>query len=245
LTSVVNSILKFMINRTTSICEVNVKTLLRHTLKNKYFWHFCWLPNLYTFSLYENASFIIVSAETEYISTRSWYIINFPNMCSNIPASLAYGVYISQLIRYARTSSNYSDFLKRHLHLRNTTQVIRHRVKILFSVISSLKTLEHQKWKSSKKKGFFSECFEILSAAYPWREEDPFHFWQFSFYHMSIYTFKIKFYNVLNEETSYYTTACIKVIVVKFNFKCINWHMIKWKLSKMKGILLSSRVSCW
>jgi hypothetical protein len=28
-------------------------------------------------------------------------IINFPNMCSNIPASPAYGVYISQLIRYA------------------------------------------------------------------------------------------------------------------------------------------------
>ena len=46
-------------------------------------------------------------------------IINFPNMCSNIPASSAYGVYISQLIRYARVSSNYSDFLKRHLHLRN------------------------------------------------------------------------------------------------------------------------------
>ena len=46
-------------------------------------------------------------------------IINFQNMCSNIPASPAYGVYILQLIRYARTSSNYSDFLKRHLHLRN------------------------------------------------------------------------------------------------------------------------------
>jgi hypothetical protein len=40
-------------------------------------------------------------------------------LCSNIPASPAYGVYISQLIRYARASSNYSDFLKRHLHLRN------------------------------------------------------------------------------------------------------------------------------
>jgi hypothetical protein len=37
-------------------------------------------------------------------------IINFPN----IPASPAYGVYISQLIRYARASSNYSDFQKRH-----------------------------------------------------------------------------------------------------------------------------------
>ena len=49
------------------------------------------------------------------------YDFNFKiiNMCSNIPASPAYGVYISQLIRYARASSNYSDFLKRHLHLRN------------------------------------------------------------------------------------------------------------------------------
>jgi hypothetical protein len=46
-------------------------------------------------------------------------IIIFSNMCSNIPASPAYGVYISPLIRYARASSNYSDFLKRHLYLRN------------------------------------------------------------------------------------------------------------------------------
>ena len=56
------------------------------------------------------------------ISTKiyeNFKIINFPNMCSNIPASPAYGVYISQLIRYARTSSNYSDFLKCHLYLRN------------------------------------------------------------------------------------------------------------------------------
>jgi hypothetical protein len=45
-------------------------------------------------------------------------IINFPNMCSNIPASPAYGVYISQLICYRRASSNYSDFQKRHLYLR-------------------------------------------------------------------------------------------------------------------------------
>jgi hypothetical protein len=35
-------------------------------------WHF-WLLYLYTFSLYENASLIIFSAETEYISTRYWY----------------------------------------------------------------------------------------------------------------------------------------------------------------------------
>ena len=67
-------------------------------------------------------------------------IINFPNMCSNIPASPAYGVYISQLIRYARASSNYSDFLKRHLHLRNRLldqgyekiRLIRSLKKIIF-----------------------------------------------------------------------------------------------------------------
>jgi hypothetical protein len=47
--------------------------------------------------------------------------INFSNICSNIPASPAHGVYISQLIRYARASSNYSDFLKRHLYLKRAT----------------------------------------------------------------------------------------------------------------------------
>jgi hypothetical protein len=47
------------------------------------------------------------------------FMMNFPNMCSNIPAYPAYGAYISQLIRYARAGSNYSDLLKRYFHLRN------------------------------------------------------------------------------------------------------------------------------
>jgi hypothetical protein len=64
-------------------------------------------------------------------------IIIFPNMCSNIPASPAYGVYISQLIRYARASSNYSDFLKRHLHLRNRL-LDQGYAKILSKYIPSL-----------------------------------------------------------------------------------------------------------
>ena len=64
-------------------------------------------------------------------------IINFPNMCSNIPASPAYGVYISQLIRYARGSSNYSDFLKRHLHLTGYwTRAIKRFA--LFDLLKSL-----------------------------------------------------------------------------------------------------------
>jgi hypothetical protein len=33
----------------------------------------------------------------------NFLIVNFPFICSNIPAAPAYGVYISQLIRYSRT----------------------------------------------------------------------------------------------------------------------------------------------
>ena len=44
-------------------------------------------------------------------------IVNFPFLDSNIPSSPAYGVYISQLIRYSRACSNYHDFLKRTITL--------------------------------------------------------------------------------------------------------------------------------
>jgi hypothetical protein len=40
-------------------------------------------------------------------------IVNFPFLCINIPLSPAYGVYISQLIRYARACFAYEDFSKR------------------------------------------------------------------------------------------------------------------------------------
>ena len=43
----------------------------------------------------------------------NFIIVNFPFLRSNIPQSPAYGVYVSQLIRYARASSAYSDFLVR------------------------------------------------------------------------------------------------------------------------------------
>ena len=46
--------------------------------------------------------------------TFGFHIVNFPFMSSSIPSAPAYGVYASQLIRYARCCSNYSDFLSRH-----------------------------------------------------------------------------------------------------------------------------------
>jgi hypothetical protein len=55
------------------------------------------------------------------LTTSQWYkrddfdfaIVNFPFLCSNIPLTPAYGVYISQLIRYVRASFVYEDFSKR------------------------------------------------------------------------------------------------------------------------------------
>ena len=38
-------------------------------------------------------------------------IVYFPFLISNIPSAPAYGVYVSQLIRYARACSNYQDFM--------------------------------------------------------------------------------------------------------------------------------------
>ena len=43
-----------------------------------------------------------------------FHIVNFPFMSSNIPSAPAYGVYASQLVRYARCCPNYSDFLIHH-----------------------------------------------------------------------------------------------------------------------------------
>ena len=40
-------------------------------------------------------------------------IVNFPFLCGNIPASPSYGVFVSQLIRYARACSFYHDFILR------------------------------------------------------------------------------------------------------------------------------------
>ena len=44
-------------------------------------------------------------------------IVNFPFLDGDVPRSLSYGVYISQLIRFARVCSNVDDFNNRNLFL--------------------------------------------------------------------------------------------------------------------------------
>ena len=43
-----------------------------------------------------------------------FHIVNFAYLSSNIPSGPSYGVYISQLIRYARCCSRYDGFIYRH-----------------------------------------------------------------------------------------------------------------------------------
>ena len=49
----------------------------------------------------------------------NFQITNFPFLSSNIPSSPAYGVFISQLIRYAMACSSYECFILRAVRLSN------------------------------------------------------------------------------------------------------------------------------
>ena len=49
----------------------------------------------------------------------NFLITNFPFLSSNIPTSPAYGIFISQLIRYARACSSYGCFILRATRLSN------------------------------------------------------------------------------------------------------------------------------
>ena len=62
-------------------------------------------------------------------------IVNFPFICSNIPAAPVYGAYISQLIRYSRACGSYHDFLDRGLLL---TRKLLHQGFLVVKLKSSL-----------------------------------------------------------------------------------------------------------
>ena len=73
---------------------------------------------------YRSASYLDIGSEgrlrTKLYDKRYYLnfpIVNFPFICSNIPAAPAYGVYISQLIRYSRGCGSYQDFLDKGLLL--------------------------------------------------------------------------------------------------------------------------------
>ena len=73
----------------------------------------------------------------------NFHITNFPFLSSNIPSSPAYGVFISQLIRYARACSSYECFILRAVRLSSkllgTFEIVPQEV--LWSIWGSHQTL--------------------------------------------------------------------------------------------------------
>ena len=63
-------------------------------------------------------------------------ILNFPFTCSNIPVAPAYGIYISQMIRYSRACGSYQNFLDRGLLL---TRKLLNQGFLLVKLKSSLR----------------------------------------------------------------------------------------------------------
>ena len=150
--------------------------------------------------------------------------------------------------------------------LRNTTQVIiRHRVKILFSVISSPITLERQKWKgsSSLHRQAADKISKHSEKHYPsyhttYGKNPIFRHIKSNNSGMSkvkivknerdppLFTSKllIKFQNILRNTTQVIIRHRVKILFSVISSP-ITLERQKWKSSKMKGILLSSPVSCW
>ena len=65
-------------------------------------------------------------------------IVNFPFRDGDVPCSPSYGVYISQLIRFARVCSNVDDFNSRNVFL--TTKLLKqgyryHKIRKAFSKV--------------------------------------------------------------------------------------------------------------
>ena len=69
---------------------------------------------------YLNISILDRRFQTDLYDKRdafNFHIVNFPHMVSNIPTKPAYGVFISQLIRYLRVCGNYLQFKTRSTNL--------------------------------------------------------------------------------------------------------------------------------
>ena len=67
----------------------------------------------------------------------NFLIVNFPFLCSNIPSAPAYGVYVSQLVHFARACCNYKDFVDRGKLLTNKLFLQGYRKAKLVSTVKS------------------------------------------------------------------------------------------------------------
>ena len=99
--------------------------------------------------------------------TFSFSIVNFPDMDSNIPSKPAYGVAISQLVRYLRICCNYQDFAYRSKLL--TTRLLRQGY-VYQKLCSTYKTFVHRYPMTLQKygrclKNIITECIALPTCS--------------------------------------------------------------------------------
>ena len=100
-------------------------------------------------SILEEVSFCIrIISFYDKCDDFNFHITNFPFLSCNIISSPAYGVFISQLIRYARTCSSYECFILRAVRLSNkllgqgnVKESLRSSREVLWSVRGSYQTI--------------------------------------------------------------------------------------------------------
>ena len=96
------------------IGSINISPRTRNQRNNRHVFHSfildIYLKDVNEFYIHGHTTTRIYDKRDDF----KFEIINFPLLSSNIPASPAYGIYISNLIRYPRAYNNYTDFVKCH-----------------------------------------------------------------------------------------------------------------------------------
>ena len=96
-------------------------------------------------------------------------IVNFPHLDSNIPNTPAYGVFISQLIRYSRICSDFSSFQAKSLQLcsRLIKQGYKYfKLKSTFKTFLSRQPLVRIKYKQ-KVASMLKDCLVLPHIVLP------------------------------------------------------------------------------
>ena len=96
----------------------------------------------------------------------NFHIVNFPHVVSNIPTKPAYGVFISQLIRYLRVRGNYQQF-KTNLTSRLLKQGFDYtRLQNTFRKFLQRNPIALRKYQVSHK-NILVECISFPLSVFP------------------------------------------------------------------------------
>ena len=89
-------------------------------------------------------------------------IVTFPFMCSNVPAVLAYGIYISQLVRMGRICDRYEDFVRKN---KEVTTRLMNRVYSSLSYVNVNRRYNHISLRDILKMVYAVLC--VVCLCYP------------------------------------------------------------------------------